>query len=848
MSLAAGAKFGPYEITAPLGAGGMGEVYRAHDARLGRDVALKVLPASLTADAERLRRFDQEARATGQLNHPNILQVFDTGTHDGAPYVVAELLEGETLRERIGATPLPVRKAIEYATQVAKGLAAAHEKGIVHRDLKPDNLFVTRDGRVKILDFGLAKLREVPSGEGSHAPTATNATDAGQVLGTVGYMSPEQVRAQPADHRSDIFSFGAVLYEMLSGRRAFHAGSSIETMNAILKEDPPSLSATNRTLPPALERIVGHCLEKSPEERFQSARDIAFDLEQLSGVSETTTVPALGGGRSTPSRRAVLAGAGLLLLGGGIALGVLFGGMGRKKPVVPSFTRVTFQRELISQARFAPDGRSVVYESFVGSVRKLLVAQVERPEYRALDIEDAALCGLSSQGELAVRLQRGPGKRTLARMPMAGGAPRDVLDGVDGCDWNPSGSDLAILRSGLPQSRIEFPAGKVLYSAAQLRTIRMSPKGDRIAFTEHPVANDNRGDLAMVDLAGKRTTLSADWTDLGAIAWSRDGNEVYFSGSRLGSDHSVHAVDMSGRERLVYTLPGSVDVADVSPEGELLLILGTGQPRIFGRAPGAAAERELSWLDFGITRSLSRDGKTLLFDEEGLGGGSEYTAYLRGTDGSPPVRLGTGAAQSLSPDGKWVLVLSISAPAHASLLPTGAGARRELPPGPIAQFHVGAFVSDSKRVMYFANEAGHQPRLWEQNIDGGEPVPVTAEGENILPSFDLEEVATFDAGTVSIRPLSGGPARVVPGLSPNENFLNFTADRRFLIVRGPGPQPAKLFKVDVVTGQRTPFVEFGPPESAGGRITSLHVTDDGKAYAYTHRDPLNTLYVAEGLK
>ena len=295
---------GPYEILGPLGAGGMGEVYRARDARLGRDVAVKVLPQMASKDEERLRRFEQEARAAGALNHPNILTIFDVGSHEEAPYVVSELLEGATLGEDLKNGPLPVRKAVDYAAQLARGLAAAHEKGIFHRDLKPDNVFVTSDGRIKILDFGLAKLSEkFEDPARSSMPTAA-ATEPGVVMGTVGYMSPEQVRGLQADHRSDIFSFGAVLYEMLSGRRAFTGDSSVEMMNAILKEEPPEIANdVNRTLPPALDRVVRHCLEKKPEQRFQSARDLAFALDTLSTGSGSVVAPVAGIADSKPKRR-----------------------------------------------------------------------------------------------------------------------------------------------------------------------------------------------------------------------------------------------------------------------------------------------------------------------------------------------------------------------------------------------------------------------------------------------------------------------------------------------------------------------------------------------------------------
>src|SRR6202171_3115168 len=342
MTLAAGSRLGPYEIVSPLGAGGMGEVYRAHDTRLKREVAIKVLPASLSADADRLRRFEQEARAAGILNHPNITAVLDIGEHEGAPYVVQELLEGETLRQALAGGKLSARKAIDYAIQVAHGLAAAHEKGIVHRDLKPENLFVTKDGRVKILDFGLAQVRPETGQDGkTDMKTVSAGTEPGGVLGPLGYMSPEQVRGRPADARSNIFSFGAILYEMLSGKRAFHGDSAADTMSAILREDPPDLSVTNQNISPGLDRIVRHCLEKNPEQRFHSAHDLAFDLESLSSISAPGGVTprlAAGGRRFRPVAAAVTAS---LLVA--LAAGFLLGGFLRKSGH-PSFPQLTFRR------------------------------------------------------------------------------------------------------------------------------------------------------------------------------------------------------------------------------------------------------------------------------------------------------------------------------------------------------------------------------------------------------------------------------------------------------------------------------------------------------------------------
>src|SRR5208283_2792403 len=367
MPLTSGTKLGPYEILSPLGAGGMGEVYRARDARLNRDVAIKILPASFSTDPDRLQRFAQESRAAAALNHPNILSIYDIGEADigqdhGAPYVVSELLESETLRGRLRNGPLASRKAIDYAQQIARGLAAAHEKGIVHRDLKPENIFITNDGRAKILDFGLAKFTRPELDNSGEAPTQQIATDAGTVMGTVGYMAPEQVRGKAADARADIFAFGAILYEMLSGKRAFHGDSPVDTMSAILKEDPPELSETNRNVSPALERIVRHCLEKNPAERFQSARDVAFNLEALTDISTSSRSGAQVvrlEEESAKARRWLLP-----VLGGLLLLASWAGiyGLARRGAAAnPTFHEVTFRNGTIWDARFAPDGQTIIY-------------------------------------------------------------------------------------------------------------------------------------------------------------------------------------------------------------------------------------------------------------------------------------------------------------------------------------------------------------------------------------------------------------------------------------------------------------------------------------------------------
>src|SRR5213593_2386928 len=433
-----------YKVLSLLGEGGMGEVYRARDTKLGRDVAIKVLPAAFSADAERLRRFEQEAQAAGALNHPNILVIFHIGTHEGAPYIVSELLQGQTLRQRISGTTLPQRKTIDYALQVAHGLAAAHEKGIVHRDLKPDNLFITNDGRVKILDFGLAKLTGAGNTELSQTsiPTRRVDTDPGKVMGTVGYMSPEQVKGRAVDHRSDIFSFGAILYEMLSGRRAFHGESAAETMSAILKEDPPDLSETNQRISPALERLVNHCLEKNPEERFHSASDLAFAIEALSGTvsgSGKTITMAMPTIRSRTRERLIWIAATAVLLISAIGLAFAYFRRVPQEAHTMRFFISPTEQASFSVPAISPDGRRLAISVRDSSGKSLLwLRSLDSLTMQPLPGTDSAAFPFWSPDSHFIGFFAG-GK--LKKIDVSGGPPQTLCDTSTGggASWNREG-------------------------------------------------------------------------------------------------------------------------------------------------------------------------------------------------------------------------------------------------------------------------------------------------------------------------------------------------------------------------------------------------------------------------
>ncbi len=723
MPLSAGTRLGPYEVLAPIGAGGMGEVYRARDTRLGREVALKILPAAFASDPDRVRRFEQEGRAAAALNHPNIVVIYDAGSQDGVFYVATELLEGETLRERLASHALPVRKAIDYAIQIARGLAAAHAKGITHRDLKPENLFLTKDGLVKILDFGLAKHAAMkPAGASHPTELATQPieTNPGLVLGTAGYMSPEQVRGQVADARSDLFSLGVVLYEMVSGKRALTGESGVEVMNAILKQEPPELDAA---LPPVLDRMIRRCLEKKPEERFQSALDLAFALESISGTTSSGTqrIPEK---KQRPYLRTIA-----LVAGACALLAVAFViGLRRSRTLSPSFQRITFRRGVITNGRFANGGRTIVYSaSWDGNPFHVYTTQVENPESRDLGITNAILFGVSHSGDMALALTPDLTffSGTLARASISGEAPRKVTENISDADWSSDSARLAVVRAKAGFWQLEFPIGHVLYqTTGSIGTPRISPKGDLIAFLEQPLGSSGVGSVATVDMNGNKKTVTEFWLGiLSGLAWSSSGEEILFTAAPYSLTTSLYAVSRSGRQRMIAHLPGTFSVRDVAPDGRILMTRNVLSQTLSYLPTVNSKEIDLYWHDLSQISDISRDGNTLLFSEGGDASrsGEDYVTYLRGTDGSAAVRLGPGFPLEISPDGKWALVMgSTRAPSQLVLLPTGTGEAQPLTHDGI--HHQGAaWTPDGKRIVFVGNEPGHRIRYYVQRVDGGPP-------------------------------------------------------------------------------------------------------------------------------
>jgi len=853
-----GAMLGPYRILEKLGEGGMGEVYRARDTRLDRDVAVKVLPAHLADDPAALARFEREARAVAALSHPNILGVFDAGREGSTAYLVTELLEGDTLRERLAGGALPAREAARYGAEIASGLAAAHEKGIVHRDLKPENVFVTSDGHVKILDFGLAKQEQAAKPLGSpDAPTRTASTSPGVVLGTVAYMAPEQVRGQVLDHRADLFAFGALLYELLTGRRAFERETAAETMTAILKEEPPELTSIDPTIPVGLARLVQHCLEKRPEERFQSARDLAFDLQAVAATSTAAARPV----RAPAGRRA------RQLLAVGIATVATISAaylagrfVERRTPAPPlAFRQLTFRPQGILRAAFAPDGETVVFSSvFSGDVPDLFVRRREYPEQTPLALPRTHLLAISPQGELAVltnpkclawRQCRG----TLARVPLGGTGPRAILDGVADADWSPDGTTLAVVRSAEGRDRLEYPIGTTLYqSSGGLSHVRVSPRGSLLALFEHPSHYDDRGFVILVDQRGKRSVLTGEYAALEGLAWSPAGDEVFFTGSGSGGgvgDFQAYGVDLHGRTRASVRSAGGISLHDISRAGRWLVTRDDRAIGIMARAPSEKDERDLSFLDGSWGPVLSRDGRTMLFTEVSEEVRTNYAVYLRPTDGSAVVRLGEGTAMGISPDGRWALAVT-QTPQAAVIYPMASGEGRTLARGSLVGYRAARWFPDGRRILVCGDEQGKAARCYVQDLDGGLPRAATPDGEDGLVSPDGQRVVVWRPGDVpAIYRIDNGARERLPSVSTDDRPIAWGADGQTVLFTTPGHVPGRIDRVDLRAGRRELVREFAPPDRTGMlQAVASSVAADPDVYAYEYYRMRSALFLVDGVR
>jgi eukaryotic-like serine/threonine-protein kinase len=873
-----------YRVIEKLGGGGMGVVYKAEDTRLGRFVALKFLPDEIGRQLPVLDRFRREARAASALNHPNICTIYDVGEEDGRAYLAMEYLEGQTLKHRIDGKPLPIDFVLDLGIQIADALDAAHGKGIVHRDIKPANIFITRTRQVKLLDFGLAKIEHRRDLNATAAEETLNLTSPGSALGTVAYMSPEQARGEELDGRTDLFSLGATLYETTTGKQAFDGNTSAVIFESILNRNPPPANQLNPDLPQQFERILDRSLEKDRDLRYQSAAEMRAEMKILKRTldSQRTTAaqaPSVSTGKAPPAippsaakapaggglRPFAIVAAGSALLAG-LAIG-WFVHAARNQTVPPNYHQLSFRRGTVRSARFTPNAQSVVYgAAWEGKPTEMFITNSDSPQSRSLERHGDELMAISSTGDIALLTNVSvTGTYTqvgiLARMPINGGDPRDILDGVQWADWSPDGKQLAVIRDVGGKNRLEYPIGKVIHETpGWMGNPRVSPDGDSVAYFDHPQVGDDGGGVHVVDRQGKDKVLSQGSLTAEGLAWSADGKEIWFTAtapnqgnlSFEGSGRALYGVTPGAKMRIIARVPAALQLEDISRDGKVLLSRQSWRRELSGMIAGMTREQDFSWLDYSFPAQLSADGKRLLFDEEGAGGGSGYSVYLRKTAEESAVRLGDGNAVALSPDGKWVLALNVSSPAQLVLLPSGAGEAQQFTHDNL--YHAWAnWLPDSQGIVFTAKQEGHGARIYLQKSLTGQPVPISPEGVDpllLVVSPDGSQVAGVGAdGLAYLYSLNGGAAKTVPGFQAGEQPIQWSADGKSLYVYRPGELPAKVNEINLATGKRTFWRSLAPADPAGvSQIGPIVMTPDGASYIYGYHRTLSDLYLVEGLK
>ncbi len=856
-----------YKITEKLGEGGMGVVYKAQDSKLERTVALKFLAAHLLKDEEANKRFLREAKAAAALHHPNVCPVYEIGEADGRTFLAMAFIEGEDLEKYIKQGPLKILEALDIGRQIAKGLQAAHDKKIVHRDIKPGNVIVDAEGHVTIMDFGLALLTE-----------GSKLTQLDTTVGTTAYMSPEQIQGIDVDYRTDIWALGCVLYEMVCGERPFRGLYDQALLYEIVHEQPEPLTGVRTGVPVELEWLVGKCLAKEADERYQGAAELLVDLagqrKKLvesgtssavkTAVSQTTQEPR----PAAKSRRTVtlsLAAAGLLML---LVVAFVAGTQFTDSaPGIPSYQRLTFRRGTVTSARFAPDGNTIVYSAaWDGGRRQLYSTRPESSESRSLNIQDADILAISKTGEmvLALRAPRnlihsfGSGSAnypaTLLQASFAGGAPREVLTDVLFADWTPDGQ-LGVARMIEGRTRVELPVGTVLHETPdRISSFRISPGGDRIAFSERPAGYGGAWEVATIGGDGGKTVLSTDvGQDNLVLAWSPDADAIWYVTGWLGGK-TIRAVTLSGAGRVVQRALVDLRLLDVSRDGPALVSRVNWRVAISCKAPGQTTERELSWFDASEVDDMSPDGKTILFTEFGEGGGLDrWAAYLRKTSGEPAVRLGDGQAFALSPDGTMALTMLLGSRPEIVLLPTGAGEPVHIRNDSIRNYEAMDWAPDGRRIVFAGSASGQGVRCYVQDIDGGDPRPITPEGFSFElaqhpVSPDGEWVAAEADGPPSLFPIAGGEAREIPGVEPEDSFLAWSADGRAIFV-SPKAVPRRVYRIELSTGKRSLWKVLAPADPVGVINTyGIQISADEQSYCYSYARNISDLYLVEGLR
>jgi serine/threonine protein kinase/WD40 repeat protein len=862
MALTPGTKLGPYEIQSPLGAGGMGEVYRARDTRLDRTVAIKVLPNHLSSSPELKQRFEREARAISSLNHPRICTLHDVGHQDGVDFLVMEHLEGETLADRLRKGPLPLKESLKIGIEVCEALEAAQRAGIVHRDLKPGNIMLIKNG-VKLMDFGLAKA-VTGLGSAASAPLLsatktmseatpmTPLTSAGMVIGTMQYMAPEQIEGKEADARSDLFALGAVLYEMTTGKRPFEGKSQISLANAILEKDPEPMQTLKPLTPVALQRVVSSCLAKNPDDRFQTAHDVRIELEWIANdLSQLTTPPPVTAAKPLlawlPWAIATIA---------ILTAAAFFLPQHEKAP--PTYRDVSYREGTVLGARFSHDGQTIVYGARLeGEPTQIFVARLESPESRPLGISGAEVASISSSDQLAVFLGCEEAfflncGGTLATVSLAGGSPRTLAEHVTQADWHPDGKRLVISVTSPDGPRLEFPPGHVLYQqkAGWFGHPRFSPDGTMIAFENHFIKGNDDGEVDLMDLNGKRSVLFSRSDSVEGLAWSPDGKELWCAATRNGGwADTLYAIKPGGKERVVLTSP-SIRLYDISKDGRVLLSHEAWRRQLKGVFPGDKLEHPYSWLDSTQPTALSADGRLMSFYESGDAYSFEhdFLAYYRPTDGSPAVRLGVGSPV-VSPDGKWVLLGSNHRDPKRplELQPLGPGQPKDLPtPGLVAFDHL-SWSDNGERAVYEAHTEQGDWNVYTQRVASGPPVLIThARDSYPVISPDGKTVALHEQrGGVSLYSADGGQSAALKGASDSELAIRFISGGKSLLVADATGHELVLTRIDLASGHRELWKRI-PTETRSDQFFSA--TPDLKYYAYAFSRFSSSLYVVDNLR
>jgi hypothetical protein len=819
---------GRYVVERQLGAGGMGRVYLARDLKMKRAVAVKLLSAQ-AATAEQLRRLEEEALVVGSLGHPNVVAVHDIG-HDGdQPFIVQEFLEGSTLRDLARRQPPSIDEAIRIATQIARGLGAAHEKEIVHCDLKPENVFVSTDGWVKILDFGVARLS---AGSRANAADSDDPSGGGWFSGTLRYSSPEQIRGSVLDVRSDIFSFGVVLHELLTGRHPFAGSNSIQVGWSIVNRAPAELPPE---VPHPIRAVVKRSLQKDRRNRFQTGKDLAFALEAISSGARPPV---------WTRRRTLLMLAAAVPGAGAAAWWVL----SRPPPIAQRFQQLTFFPGAVWTARFHKDANTVAYtEAWDGHPPRIYTTKVSDQGYQHPEIANSVLLAVSGSGDLAVlRSPRFEGfdyAGTLAVVPSSGGTPREVATDAHAADWADDGALAAVLSSHARQ-QLEFPIGRVVYeTAGWLDGVRVAPRRGLLAAIDHPTQATDVGNLVVVDGKGERRTLASGFGKMHGLAWDPSGDEIWFTGSAPSeSALGIHIATLDGRIRSMMQAPGDWHLQDRSPAGDLLM---TQPHRYIGVVGGRGdSQTDLSMRDEHILNDLSRDGSLVLLTvKDAQGPDGEGGIYVRAMDGSAPIRIASGYGGAFAPDAKTAMLFSIASN-KLSIIPTGPGKSHDLDPLPFNVTWV-RFFPDGTKVLLEGESKGSAARLFVLPLPSGSPVAISPEGIEarwtaISPGGD-RVAAVIESSAPVILPAGGGPAQAVPGARPGEKPYGWVDDST-LIVGTPLQAPLPLDAIDVRSGARRAWRSVRATVAGVNSIRRVLFAANPDVFAYEHLSRKTHLY------